>query len=260
MKSISCWLVVILALTGMLSTACGGSPSNTPKNAPSRLETVVGAEVKRVILTEKAAQRLDIQTASVENGVVRRTWVVGGETVANPLATPAGNPAPVAADPNDVWVQITLNASDLGKVDRAKAARILPAGADAAAPGLTAGEVVLPGGGDDEEDEEGMAALYYRANGAGQGFEPGQRVAVELQLAGNGVKRIVIPYAAVVYTPLGDTWVYTNPEPLVYVRRPIVVDYIAGDLAYLTVGPPTGTRVVTVGSAELYGAETGVSK
>jgi hypothetical protein len=76
----------------------------------------------------------------------------------------------------------------------------------------------------------------------------------------NSAQRLAVPYAAVLYGLHGETWVYTNPETLAYVRAPITVDYIDGDTAYLLAGPPIGTAVVTVGGAELYGAETGVSK
>jgi hypothetical protein len=65
----------------------------------------------------------------------------------------------------------------------------------------------------------------------------------------------VVPYGAVLYDVNGRTWVYTSPESLVFVRREIVVDHIAGDLAVLTEGPPAGTRVVTLGATELHGAE-----
>lgn len=68
----------------------------------------------------------------------------------------------------------------------------------------------------------------------------------------------VVPYAAVIYGLNGETWVYSNPEPLVYVREPITVDYIEGDLVVLSEGPPAGSAVVTVGGAELFGAESGV--
>ena len=71
----------------------------------------------------------------------------------------------------------------------------------------------------------------------------------------DGAQRMVIPYAAVLYDAQGDTWVYTNPEPLTFVRHRIAVDSIQGDLAILSNGPPLGTSVVTVGAAELYGAE-----
>jgi hypothetical protein len=70
-----------------------------------------------------------------------------------------------------------------------------------------------------------------------------------------GVKRKVVPYAAVLYDAHGQTWVYTSPEPLVFVRHRIQVEYISGDRAVLSQGPPTGTAVVTVGAAELFGAE-----
>jgi hypothetical protein len=70
-----------------------------------------------------------------------------------------------------------------------------------------------------------------------------------------GAKRKVVPYAAVLYDAHGDTWVYTSPEPLVFVRHAIHVEYISGDRAVLSQGPPAGTAVVTVGAAELFGAE-----
>ena len=75
---------------------------------------------------------------------------------------------------------------------------------------------------------------------------------------GNEVK--MVPYEAVLYGLNGETWVYTNPERLVYVRDVIVVDHIDNDIAILADGPELGTEVVTVGVSLLYGAEVGVSK
>ena len=82
----------------------------------------------------------------------------------------------------------------------------------------------------------------------------------EGQAAGSSIQQTVIPYAAVLYEPDGVTFTYTSPEPLVFVRQPITVDRIDGDLAFLTDGPPTGTAVVVVGAAELYGAELGIDQ
>jgi hypothetical protein len=62
----------------------------------------------------------------------------------------------------------------------------------------------------------------------------------------------------VLYDAAGDTWTFTNPEPLVFVRQRISVTYIDGNRAVLADGPAPGTPVVTVGAAELYGAELGV--
>lgn len=68
-------------------------------------------------------------------------------------------------------------------------------------------------------------------------------------------RRMVVPYAAVLYDAQGDTWVYASPESLRYVRHAIEIDYIDGDMAVLSSGPPIGTTVVTVGALQLFGAE-----
>ena len=78
-----------------------------------------------------------------------------------------------------------------------------------------------------------------------------------VQVESGGTQQTVIPYAAVLYDPNGETWTYTSPEPLVFVRQDISVDHIEGDLAVLLNGPPPGTVVVTVGAAELWGIEYG---
>jgi len=70
-----------------------------------------------------------------------------------------------------------------------------------------------------------------------------------------GVQRRVIPYAAILYDTEGHTWAYTTTESLTFIRAPVTVDYIEGDVAVLSAGPPSGTLVVTVGAAELYGCE-----
>lgn len=75
-----------------------------------------------------------------------------------------------------------------------------------------------------------------------------------------GAQRTVIPYAALIYDLHGETWIYTNPEPLVFVRQAVKVDQIDGDTAVLSEGLAAGTTVVVVGVAELYGADTGIGK
>ena len=73
-----------------------------------------------------------------------------------------------------------------------------------------------------------------------------------------GKQRKVIPYGALLYDSKGDTYVYVTAQPLTYVREPVTVDYIGAGSVVLTEGPAAGTVVVSVGSAELYGTETGV--
>lgn len=66
---------------------------------------------------------------------------------------------------------------------------------------------------------------------------------------------LTVPYSSLLYDTEGRTWVYTSPEPRTFVRAQVVVDYIEGDMAVLSDGPPAGTEVATVGVAELYGTE-----
>ena len=70
-----------------------------------------------------------------------------------------------------------------------------------------------------------------------------------------GAKQKVMPYAALLYDTEGETWTFTNAEPLKFVREKIKVDRIDGDKVFLAQGPAAGTKVVTVGVAELYGSE-----
>ena len=49
--------------------------------------------------------------------------------------------------------------------------------------------------------------------------------------------------------------VYGNPEPRVFVRQPVDIEYVHKDVAVLKDGPPTGTLIVNVGAAELMGVE-----
>ena len=71
--------------------------------------------------------------------------------------------------------------------------------------------------------------------------------------------RKVIPYSAVVYDTDGSTWTYVNTAARTYVRQPITIAAIRGNVAVLSAGPPVGTKVVTVGAAELLGTEYDIS-
>jgi hypothetical protein len=71
--------------------------------------------------------------------------------------------------------------------------------------------------------------------------------------------REVIPYSAVVYDTDGSTWAYANTAARTYVRQPITIATIQGNVAVLSAGPPVGTAVVTVGAAELLGTEYDIS-
>lgn len=86
------------------------------------------------------------------------------------------------------------------------------------------------------------------------------RTAAVMGIGGTGPVVTSVPYGAVLYDTEGRTWVYTVPEPLTFVRRPITISSIEGDEAYLSGGPPPGTEVVSVGAAELFSTETEVGQ
>lgn len=64
MKRINYWILLLLILASLLS-ACAPKTSSTTKVDPVKLEPIDGTDFKRVILTDKAAQRLNIQVAEV---------------------------------------------------------------------------------------------------------------------------------------------------------------------------------------------------
>jgi hypothetical protein len=178
-----------------------------------------------------------------------RQWVYEGITVE--LAGRSG-----------VWVRVPVTESDMNQVDLSQPAIVLDLDDEAEAwmaepdegPGLDDAEDT------DRPGEDAAEVLYYMIDGAEPGLAAGQGVLVELSMLGSGTLRKVVPYSAVIYDLTGETWVYTVPEPLTYVRQPITVNYIEGDTAVLVDGPDTGTLVATVGVAELYGVDTGVGK
>jgi hypothetical protein len=86
-----------------------------------------------------------------------------------------------------------------------------------------------------------------------------QRLDIQTAQVGQGPSGLTIaPYASILYDLSGAAWVYTSPQPLIFVRQGVVVEAVKGGDAYLKDGPPAGTQVVTVGVAELYGTEKGV--
>jgi lipoprotein-anchoring transpeptidase ErfK/SrfK len=94
--------------------------------------------------------------------------------------------------------------------------------------------------------------------------QAGKRVGIEtVEVTAADAAKTTVPYAAVLYTPDGATWVYVQTKPLTYVREKVVIADVIGaakPVASLSDGPPAGTTVVTTGLYELYGAELGVGK
>ena len=88
--------------------------------------------------------------------------------------------------------------------------------------------------------------------------EAADRIDLKTELVKKGSTGLEIPYGAVLYDPDGKTWAFANVKGLTFERKAITVAKIVGNTASLTEGPAEGTKVVTLGAVQLYGAEIGV--
>lgn len=70
---------------------------------------------------------------------------------------------------------------------------------------------------------------------------------------------LIVPYAALIYDKVGQTWVYTVVAKQSYRRVKVSVRSIDGQDATLSLGPSPGTLVVTTGSTQVYGSELGMA-
>jgi hypothetical protein len=233
------WAAVAI-LAGLQTAACTQKAEILSEIKPAKVERVQGTELSRLTLTPKAVERLDIKTAAVrEEQIGARKRQAAGEVIHRPAAA--------ANDGSKVWVRVAMSPADLRSVAGSQPAQIASL-ADVTG-GTTARAIASLNGAKE------LTALHYAVDQA-DGFTPGQRVRVELALSG-AAKRRVVPTSSVLYDAKGKTWVYTSPEPRVFVRHAITVDHIDGDRVVLSDGPAPGTAVVTVGAAELLGTEYG---
>src|SRR5215208_1293392 len=69
--------------------------------------------------------------------------------------------------------------------------------------------------------------------------EAAERVGLKTAPIRQDGQETVLPYDAVIYGADGNTYTYTAPEPLTYVRQQINIDHVAGDSVMLSDGPPT---------------------
>lgn len=59
-----------LILTGLILTACGSDPQPVDKTKPAEVEPIPGKSYNKITLTERAAERLDVQTSPVREELV----------------------------------------------------------------------------------------------------------------------------------------------------------------------------------------------
>ncbi len=173
------------------------------------------------------------------------------------LRTAEGQRRLLGEDPGEVlgkperWISVAVPSLELAGLDAgARAVVRVTAGAGGAA--VEAEPVAsVPSA----SAAAGTVDLHYRC--AGLGMVPGQRVMVEIAVAGSGEEVLTVPWSAVLYDAGGGSWVYEAAGGGAYRRRRVDVQRKAGVLAVLGAGPAAGVEVVTSGAAELFGAEFG---
>lgn len=82
-----------------------------------------------------------------------------------------------------------------------------------------------------------------------------ERVGLETAVVRARGSQVLVPYSALLYDEHGETWVYTRPKRLTFIRAPVTVAMIRREDVVLSAGPRAGTVVATIGAAELLGAE-----
>ncbi len=192
---------------------------------------------------------LKVAISSPASGILQNVHAQVGQTVA------AGAALFEVAGLDPVWVKVPVY---VGDVSRLAADRPATVGGLADAPGAPgerpARPVIAPPSGDP------LAAtvnIFYEVKNADGRLRPGERVGVTLPLQGDE-QSLTVPRSALIRDIHGGAWVYEKIKPHAYARKRVSVDRVVGDLAVLSAAAlKPGASVVTIGAAELYGAEFG---
>ncbi len=168
----------------------------------------------------------------------------------------AGAPIADIVTMNPLWVRVPLYAGDEGNIVEGTDATIQTLSQSNSSLSITGKRVTGP------QTSDPLATsvdIYYEINNSKGDYRPGQKVSVTLPVSGHGMAN-TIPFSAIVYDIHGGTWVYENPSPNTFVRKRVELKTVTNGKAILVRGPASGTKIVTVGAAELFGTEFGGGK
>lgn len=205
------------------------------KIALERAEKVLSAEAGSVRSVDEAKATLALADAALRTARAQRDL----------LGTPVG----LAGPGRRSWIRASIYSGETALLDP---------NADAMIRAITstgAGQPAKPVAGSLTANALTSTIDWYYELPANHAARAGERVAVEIPLAQSGTEKLVLPFSAVLHDIHGGQWVYENIAPHTYARRRIQVERLAGDLAVLASGPAAGTKIVTDGSAELFGTE-----
>lgn len=105
----------------------------------------------------------------------------------------------------------------------------------------------------------GTADIFYALEG-NPAPAIGQRLLVRIPVRDTSKEALIVPWSAIFHDANGDAWLYEQSAPQTFVRRRVLLKRVDATEAILDAGPRVGTEVVTVGAAELFGAEFGNGK
>lgn len=236
-----------LLLAGSTTAAWGEVESH----GPAQVDLIAGTTLHRVTLTERAAARIGIQTGTVSDREIERSHRIAGEVLAPPY--PEALLPFLSAEGNSAATLIQASqALDSAGLALGHIATVRQTGKAGATEYHAARLIaVIAADAPDQPDE-----LFFAVDGAGLGLDARRQVLVAFTLT--EAQRMTIPSTALFYDAGGAAWVFVNPEPLVYMRHAVAVDFVQQDWAVLTDGPPAGTAVVTRGAMLLLGTEFGM--
>ena len=219
-----------------------------------KIHEAAGQRVKllvRVTGEADSGTTTPIPLTSPEKGFLRILSVVAGQHV------PAGAVLFEVVDTRSVWIRVPVYVGDLPDLDLLQSSRIGNLSKRSQEPLLEAKPVVAP---PSANALTGTVDVFYQFDNTTAKYSPGHRVGVTIPIKGE-VESLTIPWGAVIHDIHGGTWVYEQTVEHTYVRRRVAVQYIVGETAVLKDGNlKTGATLITGGSAELFGTETGYSK
>lgn len=207
--------------------------------ALGRAASLVREEAGSVRARDEAAAALAAAQAAL--GAARQQRRLLGPAVASLGAQPA------------LWVRASVFGSDMGEVRREASAAVRTLG-DGGAPRSARPVQALPSA----NTVAGTVDLYYAVDNRDRAFRVGQRVSVDLPLAGQ-TEGLSVPSAAILRDIHGGEWVYQKTDPDTFVRQRVEVASESGGRALLARGLTDGAQVVTHGAAELFGTEFGAA-
>lgn len=207
----------------------------------ARADVAVARARAATLRREPLMSDLSMTVRAPEDGIVRTLSVAEGQAV--PAAAPLAEIVSGAA----LYVRVPLYGGDLALLEPHAAAAISPArGGDEVAAMLVAGPPTA--------EPDRMTVDRFYALPAESALAPGERVLVSVPL--REVEHAThVPLSAIVHDAWGGAWVYRCESETRFVRERVDPARRVGDRAVLARGPAAGTCVVSVGAAELFGAE-----